>query len=698
MYILGVDTGGTFTDTVVTDEEGNRIVSKSATTPDAPEEGVLDSLEKAAGKVDVTLEELLSETEAFYHGTTLVTNAIVEQTGCDVGIITTQGFTDEIHIGQTKTRTAGLSRREIQHYAALDKPDPMVPKPLIKGVEERVDYKGEQVVPLDDDDARDAIGELLERDVDAISVSLLWSFVNPTHEQRIGELIREMSDESVYVSLSSDIAPRLGEYSRGASTLINSYTGPILSSYSDSLSARLREHGLEAPIYLMQSNGGVVPLADERDYAVKAIDSGPAGGIAGGQFLGGHLDQENIICTDVGGTSFDVGMIVDGEPKTVTQQIINKHTLHQTAVDIESIGSGGGSIAWVDDSGQIHVGPESAGADPGPACYGEGGERPTVTDADLVLGYLDPDYFLDGDKALSVEEARAAMREHVAGPLGVSVEEAAAGVFRIVNSHMADLLHKMTIERGYDPRRFSLFAYGGAGPVHASFYGAELGVDSLAVPLSEVSSVYSAFGIASSDIMHVEEVTDTVTEPFDADEINETLSTLAADAQRRITSERDANPTDIEFDYTADMRYADQVNELEVRLPDRDLSPEETSTLGDRFEDVYERRYGAEATYGGSEIEIVTFRVTARLPTPDPVVAEASERREQSPLVWKTREVFWGSDDGWLDTDTYRGRDLTVGARASGPALLQMPQTTISVRPDQIAIVDRYENVQIKDQ
>lgn len=225
---------------------------------------------------------------------------------------------------------------------------------------------------------------------------------------------------------------------------------------------------------------------------MKAIDSGSAGGIAGRQFLGGRLDQNNIICTDVGGTSFDVGMVVDDQPKTVTQQVINKHTLHQTAVDIESIGSDGGSIAWVDDSGQMHVGPESAGADPGPACYDQGGKYPTVTDADLILGYLDPDYFLGGDKGLSLE--KAAMREHVAEPLDISIEKGAAGVFRIVNSHMADLLHKMTIERGYDPRRFALFAYGGAGPVHASFYGAELGVDSIAVQLSEVSSVYSAFG------------------------------------------------------------------------------------------------------------------------------------------------------------------------------------------------------------
>lgn len=698
MFILGVDTGGTFTDTVVTDEEGNRIVSKSSTKPDAPEEGVLDSVEKAAAKVDLTLKELLSETEAFYHGTTLVTNAIVEQTGCDVGIITTQGFEDEIHIGQTKTRTAGLSRREIQHYATLDKPDPMVPKPFVEGVEERVDYKGESVVPLNEDDAQRAVKRLLERDVDAISVSLLWSFVNPAHERRIGELVQEMSDDSVYVSLSSDIAPRLGEYSRGASTLINSYTGPILSSYSDSLSTRLREHGLDAPIYLMQSNGGVVPLNDARDYAVKAIDSGPAGGIAGGQFLGEHLDRENIICTDVGGTSFDVGMVVDGEPKTVTQQVINKHTLHQTAVDIESIGSGGGSVAWVDDSGQLHVGPESAGADPGPACYDQGGERPTVTDADLILGYLDPNYFLGGDKGLSLEKARAAMREHVADPLGVTVEEAAAGVFRIVNSHMADLLHKMTIERGYDPRRFSLLAYGGAGPVHASFYGTELGVDSLAVPLSEVSSVYSAFGIASSDITHVEEVTDTITEPFDADVVNGTLAELVTEAEERILSERDADPEDIEFDYAADMRYADQVNELEVTIPGRDLSAEEAAALGEQFEAVYERRYGPEATYGESQIEIVTFRVTAELSTPDPTVAEASDTSESSPPVWKTRDVYWGADDGWLDSDIYRGSELTVGATAAGPALLQMPQTTISVRPDQTAAVDNYQNIQIQSE
>ncbi len=694
-YVIGVDTGGTFTDTVAIDDNGSRSTAKAATRPDAPAEGVLESLDKVAEAVDQPLEGLLSETETFYHGTTLVTNALVEMDGSDVGYLTTKGATDEMHIAQVKSRTAGLTRERIQHYASLDKPEPIVEKQYIKGVPERVDYKGEVIVDLDESAAREAIRDLLAAGVDGIAINLLWSHANSEHEQRLAELVEEETDRELFVSVSSDIIPRLGEYSRGATTLVNAFTGPLMKSYSEALERSLRERGLEAPIYLMQSNGGVMPLEEMTDLAVKALHSGPVAGVIGSQYLGQTRGSENIITTDVGGTSFDVGLVVDGEPKTVAEQVANQYTLYQTATDIESIGSGGGSVGWVDDAGQMHVGPESAGADPGPACYGQGGERPTVTDADLVLGYLDPEYFVGGDRDLDIERAREAIRRELADPMGLGVTEAAAGMFRIANSHMADLLRKVTIERGYDPRRFDLYAYGGAGPMHASFYGDEIDVQSVTVPLSGTASVYSAFGITATEITRVEESSRTMTEPFDTEAVAETFDRLERRAVENLTADTAHDPDSVTVSYTAEMRYTYQVNELQVPVQ-TEITPDLVENLRDRFERIYEQRYGEAATYAPAPVELVTFRVTAEVPTPDPDIRSFDATGDAADAHWKKREVYWESTDSFVRTDVYDGKHIAAGMRFDGPALLQAPETTVTVRPHQQARVDRQQNIIIE--
>jgi N-methylhydantoinase A len=692
-YVIGIDTGGTFTDTVVVDEGGARTVAKSSTTPDAPEEGVLNSLEKAAEELDQSVESLLSQTETFYHGTTLVTNALVEMEGSDIGYITTQGFTDEIHIGQVKSRTEGLTRARIQHYASLDKPEPIVEKQFIKGVPERIDSRGEVIVPIDEAATRQVIRDLLEKGVDGIAVNLLWSHANQTHEERVKELVADEAEPDVFVSASHEIVRRLGEYSRGATTLVNTFTGPLMQAYASALEEDLRELELEAPIYLMQSNGGVMPIDEMTDLAVKALGSGPVAGVTGSGYLGQQLDSENIIATDVGGTSFDVGLVIDGEPKTIPEQIVNQYTLYQTAVDIESIGSGAGSIAWVDDADQLHVGPESAGADPGPACYDQGGDRPTVMDADLLLGYLDDEYFVGGDRELNRDKAREAIREHVAEPMGISVEEAAAGIFRIVNFHMADLLRKVTIERGYDPRRFDLYAYGGAGPMHASFYGEEIDAQSVTIPLSSTASVYSAFGISTTDVTRVEESSHTTTEPFDTDEIADTFSSLEQRAVDRLSEKQEGRPEDISFKYTVDMRYKNQVNELEVPIPRDSLSAESVTDLGERFEEVYEQRYGEASTYAPAPVEIATFRVTATVDTPDPTIKSFDDTGDIADAYWQEREVYWESAGEYLPTDIYDGEKLANTMEIDGPAIVQAPETTITVRPHQHATIDEYQNI-----
>jgi N-methylhydantoinase A len=686
-YVISVDTGGTFTDSVLVGNKGTRTTGKAATTPDNPSRGVLNSVQNAAGNAGVSLERLLTETDVFFHGTTLTTNTVLERTGSDVGLVTTRGHRDALHIGRIKSRTEGLTRDEVKHYATHEKPDPLVPKWRTREIDERTDYKGASLIEPDEEQIREAVADL-SNEVDALAVSFLWSFADPTHEERVADVAEEAAPE-MPVYLSSDVAPKLGEYERTATTVVNAYTAPVLENYVDELVGRLEEEGLDAPVYLMQGTGGVVPIDRVADHAVATIDSGPVGGVAGSQFMETHLDRENIICTDVGGTSFDVGLVIGGSLRTTPETSVQKYTLHQPAVDIESIGSGGGSIAWIDDAGALRVGPRSAGADPGPACYGRGGTEPTVTDADVILGYLDPAYFLGGREELDVDAARDAMAEHVAEPLGVTVEEAAAGVFEIVNASMADLLRKMTIERGHDPREFALLAYGGAGPLHAAFYGPELGTESITIPFGNTASVFSAFGIATSDITYLEEISEPMSEPFDPDRLTDTFETIEA----RIASDEGLDLESATVSREIELRYSGQANQLDIPVPTGELAADDIEQLIDEFESTYESLYGSGATYAEMPVEAVTQRVTARTETTSPVTESPTGGRESKT---GTREVYWPDDDRFVETAVHEGADLGPGEAVDGPAILYFADTTVSVRPAQRASVDGIGNITIE--
>lgn len=686
--VISVDTGGTFTDTVLVDENGSRTTGKASTTPEDPSEGVLASVANAAESIGESVEDVLADTDVFFHGTTLTTNTILERTGSDVGLLTTRGHQDAIHIGRIKSRTEGLSRGEIKHYSEHEKPDPIVPKRRIRELDERVDYKGSSIVALEDDQVRDAI-EDLTGDVDTLAVSLLWSFRNEEHEQRIREIAEEVAPETP-ISLSSDVAPKLGEYERTATTVVNAYTAPILENYVETLVIVLNERGLEAPVYLMQSTGGVIPIDKVADHAVATIDSGPVGGVTGSRFLGDQLDRDNVICTDVGGTSFDVGLVVDGKLQTTPQTSVQKYTLHQPAVDIESIGSGGGSIAWIDDGGALRVGPKSAGADPGPACYGRGGTRPTVTDADVLLRYIDPDYFLGGRQSLDVEAARDAMREHVAEPLGISVEEAAAGVFEIVNAAMADLLRKMTIERGHDPRDFTLLAYGGAGPLHAPFYGDELGTDAITIPFGNTASVYSAFGIATSDITYVEELSEPTVEPFDSEHLTEVFERM----ESRVADEQDLDLSDATVSREVELRYQGQANQLDISVPSGELTESDMEQLPVDFEEAYESLYGSGSTYAEAAVELVSQRVTVQQETTNPIAETLSTQRGETYM--DTRDVYWPTEDSFVETAIHEGAALGHDTEIDGPAVIQFADTTIPIRPEQRATIDDIANIHIR--
>jgi N-methylhydantoinase A/oxoprolinase/acetone carboxylase beta subunit len=439
-FRIGVDIGGTFTDCIVVDEDGARTVSKALTNHDALADGVLSALEVNAGERGIDPARLLSGCDLFVHGTTVATNALLTRNGSRTGLITTAGHEDALIIGKVFSKRAGLGEREIVHSTRLRKPDPIVPPELIVGVRERVDRDGDVVVELREEEATAAIDAMLEAGVEAVAVSLLWAHVNDDHEQMLKRLIAERAPR-LFSCFSAEMAPVTGEYERTATTALNAYIGPKVKGYLSELERRLLAEGLGRPLMIMQANGGLTSVDDAAARPILTLDSGPTGGVLGCRYIATLHDAPNVVCTDVGGTSFDVAVIADDEVPLESEPVVSQYTISMPKVAVASIGAGGGSIAWIDTGGVLRVGPQSAGSRPGPACYGRGGEQPTVTDADLVLGYLDPKAFLGGRMELDVDAARRALAL-LGAPLGLEPEEAAAGVFRIINAHMGDLIRK----------------------------------------------------------------------------------------------------------------------------------------------------------------------------------------------------------------------------------------------------------------
>ncbi len=503
-YYCGVDIGGTFTDCVLVDETGTITLAKASSTPQDFSQGFLDAIEEAARQRGIDPEGVFGEIELLLHGTTVGTNVLVQMRGAKTGLITTRGHRDALVMMRSYGRSAGLPIEKLLHVSRHRKPDPIVPPQLIKEVSERVDWAGDVFLPLNEDEARAAVEELVAEEVDAIAISFLWGFVNPDHERRVKALVQELAPD-VFVSCAHELIAKPGEYERTAAAAINCYVGPSTSTYVQRLDGATRERGYTHPLLIMQAAGGVVPANEVAEAPLFTIGSGPVGGVTGATFLADVLGHKNVIACDMGGTSFDVGLVHDGLPISSSETVINQYTFFMPRLLIESIGAGGGSIVWVDEqSGTIRVGPESAGADPGPACYGRGGERPTITDVNVLLGRYNPENFLGGRLALDREAAERAMAS-VAEALGMDVVEAAAGAARIVEYQMADLMRQMTVEQGLDPREFVVYAYGGAGAAHAAVFARELGCTEVVVPLGDLASTWSALGVMSSDVLHVYE-------------------------------------------------------------------------------------------------------------------------------------------------------------------------------------------------
>ena len=687
-YRIGVDIGGTFTDCVVASERGDRSVSKAPTTPGSLEDGVLEAVDVNAAQLGLSRTDLLQATDLFVHGTTQATNTILTRTGAKTGLITTRGHEDAIIIGNVYAKVAGLPERDLVHSSRLRKPEPIVPRALIRGVTERIDRYGEVIVELQEDDAIDAIAGLLEAGVEAIAVSLLWSFVNDSHERRIKELLEERP-EGVFTAFSHEICPVLGEYERVATTSLTAYVGPNVVDYLERLEQRLREEGLARPMLVMQASGGLTSVEDAATRPLVTLDSGPTGGILGCLHLGDLYGETNVICTDVGGTSFDVGLILDGEVPLDGDPVVAQYSLRLPKVLVSSIGSGGGSIAWLDDGGLLRVGPQSAGSRPGPACYALGGTEATVTDADLVLGYLNPASFLGGRMQLDRDLALRALAA-LGARLGLEPEEVAIGVFRIINSQMADLIRKSTIEQGHDPRECVLVAYGGAGPTHAVFYGHEIGAKAILV-LAD-STVFSAEGMLTCDITHTAELTRQVTTPFseaDLAAISERFAGLEEGILDQFEREG-ARRDEISLARTVGMRFGQQVTTVDVALEPDLLIGDSGNRLVQRFFQRYAQVYGQGALLRGGGQAVELHRVVGTRPIEPFAFSEQADAGADPAAALEGERVVHFDPIGFTGTKIYDGSRLAAGNVVFGPAVIERMGDNVVVPPGYEAVVDRY--------
>lgn len=673
---VGVDVGGTFTDFLVADEDGSAEIYKTSTTPQDPSVGFFRGLEKAAEARGVSLGEFLTGIDTIVHGTTITTNATLTGDGAKVGFITTKGFRDVLNLRR------GLKERQFEKY---EPPAPLIPRERILVVDERVGPDGDIITPLDETDVIEAADAFRAMGVEAVAVSLLWSFRNPVHEERIGELLAEHLP-GIYVSLSTEILPQIRVYERNSTTALNSYVGPVLTRYLSKLKRELGEHRYGGKLLIMQSNGGVLsPQVAER-FASNTLLSGPAGAPMAGIYYGATHGLRNVITVDMGGTSFDVALVKDAKPAVTSEGTIGGYHIASPILDIHTIGAGGGSIAWVNSGGLLAVGPKSAGAEPGPALYGRGGDQPTVTDAQYVLGYLDPSHFEQGELNVDGDAAEAAIRDRIAGPLNMDLIEAADGIFQVVNHSMAAALEAVSVRRGYDPREFALIVAGGAGPIHAAAIARELEIPLLLIPRE--SSVFCAAGMLISDLKH--DYVRTFATAMDNADVTE-INRLFQDMTDRATETlREEGVNRASIARGADLRYVGQFNEVEIPFDGSDaLTPDDLEAITAKFHRQHDALYGY--AMPGAEVELINLRVTGTGETTKPELTRQPPGAEDSEhaRIGERRAYFRRE---FHQVPVYDGLALASGNRLDGPAIVVQPTTTIVVPPDFELRCDEFGN------
>jgi N-methylhydantoinase A len=680
---VGVDTGGTFTDFITIDESGRPHVFKTPSTPKAPEQAIINGVEALAKEHRVSVPEFVRNIDLFIHGTTIATNTVIQRSGPKIGIIHTDGFRDILFLRD------GFKRNRYNLHEPP--PDPFIPRYLRLGVEERTLYSGEVLTPLNEESVRRAARKLKAEGVQAIAVCLLWSMMNPAHELRIREIINE-EIPGAHVALSSEILPAIREWPRACATTLSAYVGPVLGRYLTKVESFLRKNGYRYNVLIMQLTGGSATVPEIEKRPVLTIGSGPAAGPAGGLFYGAADGEKNLMVIDMGGTSFEVSLITDGTITMSRETEIEQMPIGVAAVDVHSVGAGGGSIAWIDGGGMLRVGPQSAGADPGPACYGLGGETPTVTDANVILGYLNPDFFLGGRVKLNRALSEKAM-ETIAKPLGLDIVEAASAVYRVVNANMVGAMRAVSVTRGIDPRGYTVISGGAAGGTHAAKIAEELGIKKVICPVA--AGGLCAFGMLVADVKHSYLTTYPAnTENMDIAKINEIFAEMEARAIEELKTEG-FQCEDITLERVVDAKYPYQLHEIMVPVPGGKLSGDQLPAMVNTFHDHHQRLY----TYcvRNMPVDMNGWRVTATgriskvMPMEQPRIRVAAASAEKA-----RRPMFFAEYGEYVDTPICDAEKLGPGMVIEGPAVVELPTTTIVVFPNHRMSVNSYGDLRIE--
>lgn len=669
-FAIGVDVGGTHTDLILSGPDG-LARGKAFTTHDEYSDGILAALETAAGQWDLTANEVLRRCRTFVNGTTIVTNVLTELRGAKVGVLITQGFRDTLRIAGG-ARTSDYD----DHVSQIPPPD-VVARDCIEEISERVDSDGRVVVALDEQGVREAASRLREQGAEAVAVCYLWSFAEPAHEIRTVELLAEEMP-GVFVTRSSEIRPVIREYERFMSAVLNCFSHRATTRYIDGLHTRLKAGGFTGSLSFFQGVGGSVGLEAVHRQPITLLASGPAGGVMAARHVGERLGLRNVLVGDMGGTSFDTSVLADLEPTIAKRATFGRLKTGVNIVDVVSVGAGGGSIAWLDARGVPQVGPHSAGSQPGPACYGRGGVEPTVTDAMVVLGLIDPDNYLRGRHVLDAAAARTAIATRIAEPLGWSIERAAIGIHDLAVVNMAGALREVSIERGYDPRDFTMLAYGGMSPMFAIEICRKLGCGRIVIP--DNSAAFSAFGVLIADYVRQYERTVQwlLSVPDGCEAVNQAAAALLGQAVADARSEGIAED-ELELRRSAEMRFLGQTYEVTVTLPDRDLTPADGEQLAQEFPSIYERQYGKGTAWKGSPVVLLNYAVTAtyRRAKPDDGPAAALQDVAAKPV--RQRVVTLPDTHQATAVSVFEESALPPGSQVVGPCIVDVGDTTVFV-------------------
>ncbi len=686
-YRIGVDIGGTFTDVVFLSSGGHVLARKVASTPDDYSRAVLEAIDNGVKELGIGPDSV-SEVS---HGFTVATNAIIENKGAKTALITTEGFRDVLELRRNR-----VPRLYDLYY---EKPPALVKRQLRLEVRERLNFQGEVLRPLDNADVDKAVDRILEEEVEAVAVCLLHSYANPDHEQQIGQVIRQRAPD-VILTLSSDLLPEMKEYERTSTTVINCYVRPVVERYLGRLIEGLQRMGISVPLVVMQSNGGLATSKIAMEKPVYCIESGPAAGVVGAYHLGSRLGLDDLMTLDMGGTTAKASIIENGEILQAPEYEVggdisaghrllrgSGHILRVPSIDLAEVGAGGGSIASVDRGGSIRVGPQSSGAVPGPACYRQGGQDATVTDADVLLGYLNPEYLLGGDFPIDRDLAEEAITRDVAMPLGISAVEAAHGIHLLVNSNMARALRAVSSERGRDPRRFVLFSFGGGGPVHAAGLAEMLDINRMVVP--PFPGVFSSFGLLLANVEH--HFVRTYFKIFDqlqVSDLAEILDGLWEEGRQQLRAEGFADSAQ-QIVTQVDMKYKGQVSELTVLMPPGKVTQKTLSELGEVFAEEHVKSFGyrTDAPYQMVNLRVIARGLSQESRTPERLDLPVSDRNGPS-----KRQVYFGGDIGWIDTTVIDRGGLTDNP-ADGPLIIEEYDSTTVVPPRWRASVDSWRNI-----